>query len=514
MDSSAARSSETAAASSETADVSSETAARSSEPKGRKTITEDADFISKLPEDLLRQLLSYFSLREAVRTSVLSWRWRYVSADKPVLQFNWQQMFFTETKDYEFWKSHKNPCIISSKKIVEAISDYVRFYRGDKINLFEVNFCFCTYNREYMNFWSGIKRRTDDSIDGWIKFALEKGVESLTLFAYCLFGCCRNTNCGRSPLITTRGCGFDYLFKTELFDGIAVNLKHLKLSSCELGANFTHQLSLLETIRLHNVDNLAINLEGMLPFLEKLKTLEITNSALPKKLSLATLPLLQKFSTSTDRQSSLEEIELSNPNLIEFKCLSLSHSGVNCNLSGAPNLTSLSYTVPFLKMDSVFIDYPRQCPEVRKLTLFIVDNWVNWALPRSVVKFSRVTDLNLNLQSTFSDFSLVRVMAILKAFPLLRRFLLMMNCAEDMNEEEPELTYVPEYLTEITIPKFSFTPKQMKFAIYLLENASALEKMTLLPRSGRKSSAELEARESELISRLREVDYRNILGFV
>ncbi|WCJ30809.1 hypothetical protein M5689_012340 [Euphorbia peplus] len=418
---------------------SSETAATPSEPKGRKGVTEDADSISKLPDELLHQILSYDSIRNLASFSQLSYK----------------------------------------------------------------------HELDFGTYFSNIKHSVED-IDGWITFALGRRVQSLKLFTYCLFDCCKSTNCGRHPFNNTCVCGFDYLFRTELFYGTAMNLKHLQLSSCELGPNFTNQLSSLETFSLDNVNNLATNLESMFPFLKKLKSLEITSSGLPVKLSLAALPLLQKFSTWSDRQCLLAKIELSNRNLIEFMCL----NGAMCNLSGAPNLTSLSYTVPFLEMDSVFIHYPRQCPEVRNLTLVILDNWVNWAPPRHVARFSQVTDLNLNLQFNRLVFSLVRVMAILKAFPVLQRFVLNMNCAKDLEEEEPELSYVPEYLKEITIPNLRFTAKQIKFAIYLLENASALEKMIVLPRSPTLSSEALEETRRELISRLQEVDNRNILKYV
>ncbi|XP_065875316.1 putative F-box/LRR-repeat protein At4g15060 [Euphorbia lathyris] len=476
--------------------------------------TEDGvDFISKLPDELLHEILSYASLRDVVRTSILSSRWRYISAYKPFLRFSWNEMFTN-------WNLNAKgkPCMVFEKKIRRAVNDYIRFYRGDKIHSFK--FCFCSNKSICFRDlgYDGFDGAAD--VDGWIKFALNKCVESLTLFADCPFDCCKN-HC-----FLPRNFVFEYIFRIELFDGMTISLKHLKLKCCELGPNFTNQFSSLETLSLDNVNCLARNLESMLPFLGNLKTLEISNSILPKKLSLVSLPLLRKFLAY--RTKSLEEIELSSPYLVELKCLDGRGNPedlayyikwpVKCNFSGAPKLTSLSYMVPIAEMDVMFTDISRQNPELRNLTVVILNDWFKWTPTRNVWTLSQVTHLNLRVFKS-SYFSFARAMAILKAFPNLRVFRLIMHCKEDLKEEteeEHDLSYVPEYLEDFSFSYFHCSKLQMQFAEYLLKYASALEKMSILidPKGSQYPFYKGRYRGMtywSVANTLREFDKRNIL---
>ncbi|CAL8176952.1 unnamed protein product [Prunus armeniaca] len=59
-------------------------------PKSRSKSEMELDRISNLPSDVIAKLLSHLSVREAVRTSVLSRKWRYRSAMLPHLVFDHQ----------------------------------------------------------------------------------------------------------------------------------------------------------------------------------------------------------------------------------------------------------------------------------------------------------------------------------------------------------------------------------------------------------------------------------------
>ncbi|XP_065876529.1 uncharacterized protein [Euphorbia lathyris] len=120
-----------------------------------------------------------------------------------------------------------------------------------------------------------------------------------------------------------------------------------------------------------------------------------------------------------------------------------------------------------------------QNPELRNLTVVILNDWFNWT---PIWMFSQVTHLKLRFFKP-SYFSFVRAMAILKAFPILRVFRLIMNCTEDLKEETEgghDLSYVPKYLEDFSFSYFHCSKLQMQFAKYLLKYASALKKMSIL----------------------------------
>ncbi|XP_074347889.1 uncharacterized protein LOC141686739 isoform X1 [Apium graveolens] len=57
--------------------------------KARITIEDEADRISKLPDELIHQILKYVDTKLAVQTSVLSKRWKLVWTTLPFLKFIW-----------------------------------------------------------------------------------------------------------------------------------------------------------------------------------------------------------------------------------------------------------------------------------------------------------------------------------------------------------------------------------------------------------------------------------------
>ncbi|KAL8266841.1 hypothetical protein R6Q59_004185 [Mikania micrantha] len=48
----------------------------------------ECDRLSNLPEDLIFKILSFMGTKHAVKTSVLSSRWRYIWASMPSLSFS------------------------------------------------------------------------------------------------------------------------------------------------------------------------------------------------------------------------------------------------------------------------------------------------------------------------------------------------------------------------------------------------------------------------------------------
>ncbi|WCJ30810.1 F-box/RNI-like superfamily protein [Euphorbia peplus] len=429
----------------------SESAAHSPEKKGTSTSTVDMDFISRLPDELLCRIISYVGFRDGVKTSALSHRWQYLSASEPKLQFTLEEMFLTDS-NCEFLATCKTPCIIYKDKIVEAINKYLQYNKSEKVQLFKLDFC--------------LDGNIEEDISRWVNFALGKGVESLSLSFQCNRCCYKNDNDSE--------CYHNYTLRKELFDNIEIKLRHLELNFCRLGTDFTSQFRLLNSITFSRVQLPVDDMDIMFSFMVNLETLDISDCLFPEKLVLGSLHLLQRF--LVHRAYRLEEIQLSNPNLTELK-FSCSDE-IKCNLSGAPKLEKLSYSVSMDVFDRIFTDLPEQNAQLTTLNVICLDDWLDWAPPTRVRSLSQVTSLDLQFLLP-SEFSIGKAMAILQAFPCLRYFCLMMICPVDIEGETVELSYVPQHLKHMEIAQFFYTPMQMEFAIHLLENACTLEKMSL-----------------------------------
>ncbi|GFP89764.1 putative F-box/LRR-repeat protein at3g42770 [Phtheirospermum japonicum] len=83
----------------------------------QKTTSDDEDRISKLPDDILHQILSSVNTKQAVQTSVLSSRWRRLCYSMPNLSFDFELLLLQSRKGTPTWSSH-NP---------EYMSRFTRF---------------------------------------------------------------------------------------------------------------------------------------------------------------------------------------------------------------------------------------------------------------------------------------------------------------------------------------------------------------------------------------------------
>ncbi|CAA7028048.1 unnamed protein product [Microthlaspi erraticum] len=114
--------------------------------KGARDSINRGDFISSLPNDILQHILSFIPTSYAIRTSVLSKRWRHVWYDTPSLY------------------------IEDRTPNVRGINQTLTYYRAPKIVSFHLHV--------------GLYDNYTQQIDSWIEFAISRNVQNLSVKFY------------------------------------------------------------------------------------------------------------------------------------------------------------------------------------------------------------------------------------------------------------------------------------------------------------------------------------------
>jgi len=139
-------------------------------------INGEPDRISYLPGDVINKILSHLPIKEAVRTSVLSNKWRCKWATIPNLVFNRQCVSKTSIFD--------DPFLDIKGKLMEIIDHVLLLYSGP-INKFEISHC-------------GVNLISETALDRWIFHLTKRSIKELVLqiserkpykIPLCLFSC-------------------------------------------------------------------------------------------------------------------------------------------------------------------------------------------------------------------------------------------------------------------------------------------------------------------------------------
>ncbi|MFS7918014.1 putative F-box domain, leucine-rich repeat domain superfamily, F-box-like domain superfamily [Helianthus anomalus] len=118
------------------------------------------DFISRMPDDILIMVLSRLSVKEAVVTSILSTRWRFLWCNLKTLNFDARQALDNIDNDFRFY-------LLERYKYTKQVNGVIRSYNHPTLHHFRIRFYLtCEYT---------------SVIDEWLKFAVKKKVESLEL---------------------------------------------------------------------------------------------------------------------------------------------------------------------------------------------------------------------------------------------------------------------------------------------------------------------------------------------
>jgi hypothetical protein len=170
------------------------------------------DRISELPDEILSYILTTLSMKDLLKTSVLSRRWCKLWSLRRDLHFDIfhvlgsskEQLLQTDSNStMERCRVHLD---INIDEFVKRVDQFLKKFQGTKIDSFSMSF--------YLN------GTHNNIIDQWISFAIAKGVERINLLLF--------------PVPYTYATPYKrYNFAFDLFsETSASTLKHLRLEHC------------------------------------------------------------------------------------------------------------------------------------------------------------------------------------------------------------------------------------------------------------------------------------------
>lgn len=392
------------------------------------------DRISELPDHILVTILSLLSLREAASTHLLSKRW--INLWTYVSNLSFETTYFTDAA------KRKDPAVRRSE-FVSLVNRIIHLHQGNKLDGFRISSC--------LSDRSGTSYRGD--IDNWVDFAFKRSVQKFYL-----------------DIDADMSCGNQrYPFP----DKVLTYLKTPLGLSC---------IKTLTNLALHHVDvtdEVVTHFLSNCPFLERLcircaYRIKYINAAssLPlrlKFLDILTCPKLQSVGNFCSKFGLLQFLGCAyGPKFIIKEARSLLHLYI------AECLASVTYT--FCSFSSYF-------SQLQTLTLRSVSEYdvIGISIPE-FPEFTHLQDLTLISQVTEDYHSLLDWTCLIQKAPSLHRFTLQIQWIVN-HRQQREIRKAPKCphqgLKVVELHGFIGCAIDTEFAMYLIENAMALDKIVI-----------------------------------
>ncbi|ONH98373.1 hypothetical protein PRUPE_7G247200 [Prunus persica] len=425
--------------------------------KRKKIIKDDdhkvvEDRISELPYEVVVSIVSLLPLREAVATSILSRRWRYVWSSTTTLNLETVNFEDPETVNYFCQLDYDKRDQEEGQKYVNWVNHVLEQHSGQSIERFRVIFF--------------LDNEFSSSIDKWVQFAMEKRVQTLEL-----------------DLLTTGGGWHDddYTFPYKLLGMEKEEFASNGIPSLGSGGYYNNiGFKSLKVIHFRHVGVTGEVVEFFLsncPLLERL-SLDVAKNLVNLRVvgpSIALKYLEIKYC------QRLRNIEICDSNIVSFiYCGSL----IPLHLKNVPLLVDVTYYKWKAYAEFTRIVFSQFSPclshiEILKLDIREAVYNQNHVLPI----LANLRHLQLLVDADY-HWSLGRLASFMKASPYMQRLVLGLNL-KTSNKKMAKIEKAAEcphyYLKEVEISGYRGYKCCVKHVMYLKKNVVALEKIVINP---------------------------------
>lgn len=402
------------------------------------------DYISALADDILVTILSRLTLKEAVVTSILSRRWRYLWSHVGGLDFDGNDTLDRIAGDPKL-RSCERP------KYINWVNRVLRQHRGPTLD--GVRICF------------DLDKSSKSAIDNWVKFAIAKRVQRLELDLL------ENGETLRHPMRNY----------TLPYKHLSRSLKNVYSSFAVTQPSMSTGLKCLKALSLKCVNVSEEALDCLLSSSPVLQYLSIHGSGGLKNVKVSGLTLMLKY-LEIVFCLGIETIEISNVNLVSFSYLG---PGINLIISNVPMLDEISIGEGYSGLENnVFGQLSCCLYQLEVLTLDIYrpeENMKIFAFPA----LPNLKQLILKV-GAWDDDSLLEFTSLIKACPKLNRFVLQliwMSPSKRRRKLRQAAKCAHEYLKLVEIVGYYGRTSDAELAMYFIENAVALQKIVIDPRN-------------------------------
>ncbi|TVU16589.1 hypothetical protein EJB05_40160 [Eragrostis curvula] len=419
-----------------------------------------------LPMDILSTILSRLPINDAIRTSVLSRKLKYVWCSHSNLTFDkitMRKTYFRPSKGYFQ--------ALMDKEFVTRVDTVLHQHSGTGVGRMEIRFCLDSSHADHIDSWTSFATRSKTK-----DFVLNlSGVSKISFFRHGrIMRMVREPYSLPSQFFSPNTCSF-------------LGCLELWTVSLQLPSDYKGFLNLK---RLTLVD-VSITDEDVQCMLSKCYLLEFFEIAYCRMVTSIRLlhPLDRLMHLVVDICPNLREIELN------CSPTTLKYSGTMVPLIFASTSKLTIVNVAFLESQSALsymvTGFPSTSPRLETLTLFCND-CERTIVPERPFKFTYLRNLRLELVISGQEIRNTDVLDyahLLKIAPFMERMELLMlmrcqhrpYCKED-GELRIGLPHQHAHLKYVRISGFFGHKDQLELALHILRSSLVLEKMEITPK--------------------------------